>query len=101
VYWPNYDPGNDLFAPVFINAAGNGLELLYGAAPTAQFTSDGRAIFTNLGFYGPYPTTGPVRQSLNQLLLPQGYYFVQTSPVTYDMVSSTDAKAWITLQLIQ
>jgi hypothetical protein len=101
VYWPNYDPGNDLFAPVFINAAGNGLELLYGAAPTAQFTSDGRAIFTNLGFYGPYPTTGPVRQSLNQLLLPQGYYFVQTSSVTYDMVSSTDAKAWITLQLIQ
>ena len=34
IYWPAYDPGNnDLFAPVFINAAGNGLELLYGAAP--------------------------------------------------------------------
>lgn len=102
VYWPNYNPGsNDLFAPVFINAAGNGLELLYGAAPRPQFTADGRAIFTNLGFYGTYPSTGPVRQSLNQLLLPQGYYFVQTSSSSYDMVSSTDAKAWISLELVQ
>jgi hypothetical protein len=102
VYWPNYAPGsNDLFAPVFINAAGNGLELLYGAAPRAQFTADGRAVFTNLGFYGSYPSTGPARQSLTQLLLPQGYYFVQTSPSTYDMVSSTDAKAWISLELVQ
>ena len=102
VYWPDYDPGrNDLFAPVFINAAGNGLELLYGAAPRAQFTSDGRAVFTNLGFYGNYPTTGPARQSLNQLLLPQGYYFIQTSATTYDMVSSTDAKAWMSMELIQ
>jgi hypothetical protein len=102
VYWPNYSPGsNDLFAPVFINAAGNGLELLYGAAPRAQFTADGRAVFTNLGFYPPYPSSGPARQSLNQLLLPQGYYFVQTSPSSYDMVSSTDAKAWISLDLVQ
>jgi hypothetical protein len=102
VYWPNYNPGsNDLFAPVFINAAGNGLELLYGAAPRAQFTADGRAVFTNLGFYPPYPSSGPARQSLNQLLLPQGYYFVQTSPSSYDMVSSTDAKAWISLDLVQ
>jgi len=102
VYWPDYNTGsNDLFAPVFINAAGNGLELLYGAAPKAQFTADGRAVFTNLGFYGTYPTTGPARQSLNQLLLPQGYYFIQTGSGTYDMVSSTDAKAWISLQLVQ
>jgi hypothetical protein len=102
VYWPNYNPGsNDLFAPVFINAAGNGLELLYGAAPRAQFTADGRAVFTNLGFYPPYPSSGPARQSLNQLLLPQGYYFVQTGSSSYDMVSSTDAKAWISLDLVQ
>lgn len=102
VYWPNYNPGsNDLFAPVFINAAGNALELLYGAAPRPQFTADGRAIFTNLGFYGTFPSSGPVRQSLNQLLIPQGYYFVQTGPSSYDMVSSTDAKAWISLDLVQ
>ncbi|MGZ3924360.1 MAG: DUF4302 domain-containing protein [Flavisolibacter sp.] len=101
VYWPGYNGNsNDLFAPVFINAAGTGLELLYGAAPKAQFTADGRAIFTNLGSYGTYPSSGPARQSLTQLLLPQGYYFVQTSATTYDMVSSTDAKAWISMQLV-
>jgi hypothetical protein len=102
VYWQDYNTGsNDLFAPVFINAAGNGLELLYGAAPRAQFTADGRAIFTNIGFYGSYPSSGPARQALNQLLLPQGYYFIQTSASTYDMVSSTDAKAWMSVDLVQ
>jgi len=47
IYWPSYDPGNnDLFAPVFINAAGNGLELQYAAAPgTPQFTVDGCRIY--------------------------------------------------------
>jgi hypothetical protein len=98
VYWPDYNTGsNDLFAPVFINAAGNGLELLYGAAPNKpQFTADGRAVFSLLGTYGAYPSTGPAKQTLNQLLIPQGYYFVQTSATSYDMVSATDAKAWIT-----
>ena len=101
VYWPGYNGNsNDLFAPVFINAAGTGLELLYGAAPKAQFTADGRAVFTNVGTYGTYPSSGPARQALTQLLLPQGYYFVQTSATTYDMVSSTDAKAWISMELV-
>ena len=100
IYWPAYNPGsNDLFAPVFINAAGNGLELQYGAAPgTPQFTADGRAIFTLLGNYGTYPSTGPAALSRTQLLIPQGYYFIQTGPTTYDMVSASDAKAWINWQ---
>ena len=100
IYWPSYNPGsNDLFAPVFINAAGNGLELQYGAAPDKpQFTGDGRAIFTLLGTYGTYPATGPAALSLTQLLIPQGYYFIQTGPTTYDMVSASDAKAWISWQ---
>jgi Domain of unknown function (DUF4302) len=97
IYWPGYDPGNnDLFAPVFINTAGNGLELQYGAAPnTPQFTGDGRAVFTLLGNYGTYPSTGPAALTRSQLLISQGYYFVQTGPASYDMVSATDAKAWI------
>ena len=97
IYWPSYAPGsNDLFAPVFINAAGTSLELLYGAAPrVAQFTTDGRAIFSLLGNYGSYPTTGPAAQSRAQLLSPQGYYFIQTGQNSYDMVSATDAKAWV------
>ena len=100
IYWPAYAPGsNDLFAPVFINSAGNGLTLQYGAAPgTPQFTADGRAIFTLLGTYGSYPTSGPAAVSLTQLLIPQGYYFIQTGPTTYDMVSASDAKAWVSWQ---
>ena len=97
IYYPEFDPGNDLFGPVFLNAAGNGLELKYGAAPdTPQFTSDGRAVFTLIGNYGPYPSTGPAGLSRSQLLIPEGYYFVQTGPRSYDMVSAKDAKAWIT-----
>lgn len=100
IYWPDYDPGNnDLFAPVFINAAGNGLELQYAAAPDKpQFTGDGRAIFTLLGNYGTYPSTGPAALTRTQLLIPQGYYFIQTGPTTYDMVSALDAKAWVSWQ---
>ena len=97
IYWPEYDPDVDLFAPVFVNSAGTGLELKYGAAiNTPEFTADGRAVFTILGTYGTYPNTGPAAQSLIQLLIPQGYYFIQTSATSYDMVSALDAKTWIT-----
>ena len=77
--------------------AGNGLELLYGAAPdTPQFTADGRAgVHTSWGIMAPYPSTGPAGLSRTQLLIPQGYYFIQTGPTNYDMVSASDAKAWV------
>lgn len=97
IYWPEYDAGNDLLAPVFMNAEGTGLELHYGAAPeNPEFTPDGRIIFDLLGTYGDYPVSGPAAQSLTQLLIPEGYYLIQTSPTTYDMVSADDAKTWIT-----
>lgn len=97
IYWPGYAPGsNDFFGPVFLNAAGTGVELQYGVAPRVpQFTNDGRAVFTLLGSYGTYPATGPAAQTRTQLLSPQGYYFIQTGARSYDMVSATDAKAWI------
>ena len=46
----------------------------------------------------PYPSTGPAGLSRTQLLIPQGYYFIQTGPADYDMVSALDAKAWISWQ---
>jgi hypothetical protein len=71
--------------------------LQYGAAiGTPEFTADGRAVFSILGTYGTYPAAGPAAQSLIQLLIPQGYYFIQTSAASYDMVSALDAKTWIT-----
>ena len=97
IYWPGYNPGsNDLYAPVFLNAAQTALELKYGAAPaTPNFTTDGRAIFTLLGNYGTYPLTGPARLTRDQLLIPEGYYFVQISETEYDMVSAADGLAWV------
>ncbi|HTN07371.1 DUF4302 domain-containing protein [Agriterribacter sp.] len=97
IYAPEYEAGVDLYAPLFINAAGTGLEPHYGGAiSTPEFTPDGRAVFPILGTYGPYPPTGPAAESLGQLLIPQGYYFIQTSASTYDMVSADNAKTWIT-----
>lgn len=99
IYWSEYDPGNDLFAPIFVKADGSGIELQYGAAPgKPDITPDGRGVFSLLGVYGSYPTTGPAFESLMQLLIPEGYYFIQTSETSFDMVSADDAKTWISWQ---
>ncbi|MGZ8517903.1 MAG: SH3 domain-containing protein, partial [Chitinophagaceae bacterium] len=71
------------------------LELQYGTAPVPNFTTDGRAVFNQLGNYGPYPATGPAGLSRALLYNPAGFYFVQTSATTYDMVSAFDGKSWI------
>ena len=101
IYWPRVTSSNDFFGPVFLNAAGTAIDVLYGTAPTPNFTTDGRAIFIQLGNYGPpnfltYPTTGPAAQSRTLLYNSSGYYFVQTGATTYDMVSASDGKSWIT-----
>ncbi|MGH2647748.1 MAG: DUF4302 domain-containing protein [Ginsengibacter sp.] len=97
IYWPAYGNGYDFFGPVFLDAAQTGLSIYYGSAPsTPQFTSDGRAVFHELGTFGTNPTSGPAALTHDQLYIPSGYYFVQTSATTYDMVSAADGKAWIT-----
>ena len=100
LYWPKVTPSNDFFGPVFLDATGANPDILYGTPPTPNFTSDGRAIFIQLGNYGPpnfltYPATGPAALTRTQLYNPAGYYFVQTSATTYDMVSASDGKSWI------
>ncbi|MEO6188136.1 MAG: DUF4302 domain-containing protein [Ginsengibacter sp.] len=96
LYWPAYGNGYDFFGPVFIDAAQTGLSLNYGSAPnTPTFTSDGRAIFQELGTFGTNPTSGPAALTYDQLYISAGYYFVQTSLTSYDMVSADDGKAWI------
>ena len=91
-YWPKVATSNDAFGPFFLNATQDSLLLDYVNAPGfPNFTTDGRAIFVQLGDYGPpnflpYPTTGPAAQSKTLLYNSSGYYFVQTSATTYDMV---------------
>lgn len=101
LYWPRVTASNDFFGPVFLDATGTTADIFYGTAPTPNFTTDGRAVFIQLGNYGPpnfqtYPTSGPAALTRTQLYNASGYYFVQTSATTYDMVSAGDGKAWIT-----
>lgn len=97
VYQPGLTAQYDLFGPVFfINDA---LSIEYADAPKKPtFTSDGRVVFSGYGSLGPVPKTGPHVNSVNLLYDTAGFYLIQTSETTYDMVSAKDAKAWISWQ---
>ncbi|MCW3081604.1 DUF4302 domain-containing protein [Segetibacter sp.] len=96
IYYPKYGTTNDLFAPVFLDEATNSLNVDYGSAPRIPtFTSDGRALFRELGEYGTYPTTGAAAASRQVLYNSAGFYLVQTSESSYDMVGARDGKSWI------
>ncbi|WP_018615643.1 DUF4302 domain-containing protein [Segetibacter koreensis] len=98
IYWPKYAAGNDLYGPALVDTS-NSLTLHYASAPAApSFTGDGRAIFTELGTYGNYPASGPAFEMATQLYIRRGYYFVQTSQNTFDMVSALDGKSWLSWQ---
>ena len=97
IYWPTFGSNYDILAPVFINPTRDTINLFYATASRPpNFTSDGRAIFTELGTLGTNPTTGPWATTRTQLYVPNGYYFVQTSETSYDMVNVADSKIWIT-----
>ncbi|GGC01599.1 DUF4302 domain-containing protein [Dyadobacter sediminis] len=94
VYQPGINPKYDLFGPAFV--VGNALTLEYADAPaTPTFAADGRIIFTKYGTFGEFPKTGPAVSTSNLLFDTSGYYMVQTSATTYDMISAKDAKSWI------
>lgn len=99
IYYPKYATANDLFAPVFLDTAANSLSLVYGSAPKSPgYTADGRAVFTKLGTYGSYPTSGGAANTDILFYNSRGFYFVQTSETTYDMVSASDGKSWLSWQ---
>ncbi|WP_031526081.1 DUF4302 domain-containing protein [Dyadobacter crusticola] len=94
VYQPGVDNRYDLFAPIFSD--GESYIFEYAHAPARPtFTSDGRVVFKEYGKLGPVPATGPVAKAAELLYEPNGFYLIQTSETTYDMVSAKDAKAWI------
>lgn len=104
VYWagikPATGPSFDAFTPYYYAPASNSVDWIYGTGQQPAFQSDGRLVLNYLGDLtaGPYPTSGPAFQTKQQLFITNGYWFVQTSATTYDMVSAKDAKAWITWQ---
>jgi hypothetical protein len=96
IYFPAFRTNNDLFGPVFVDLTANSLTLDYATAPRfPTYTTDGRAVFTPAGDYGTFPTGGPATASRAVLYSSNGFYFVQTSETTYDMVGAADGKTWI------
>lgn len=94
VYQPGINPKYDLFGPAFFD--NTALTLEYADAPaTPTFAADGRIIFSKYGTFGEFPKTGPAVTTSNLLFDTNGYYVVQTSERSYDMVSAKDAKSWI------
>lgn len=84
----------DFVAPIFYD--GKNIYYDYGHAVAPTFTSDGRVKFEEVGKILNPPTTGPAAESIKLLYEASGFYLIQTSETTYDMVSAKDAKAWIT-----
>ncbi|MEZ2442899.1 DUF4302 domain-containing protein [Chitinophaga sp. RCC_12] len=101
-YYPQIDgPGTSLDLLGFVVKQETGGNVIsYGPgydAPT--FTSDGRIIFNDNGLYGNLPADRTAINKTRSLMAdPMGFYLVQTSSLTYDMVSARDGKSWINWQ---
>jgi hypothetical protein len=88
---PNY---YDLFAPTFL--VDNALDFPYYNVISSTFPTDGRVIFSEVRTAGTNPpVSGPFVETKKILLETSGYYLIQTSEKTYDMVSAKDATTWI------
>lgn len=97
MYFPAfYSNPADIFTPAMLDNNSVVLNEYYTIAAPPVFRTDGRATFTRLGDEGTIPVNGPVDQSNALLYNSSGFYFVQTSETTYDMVSVADSKNWIT-----
>lgn len=97
IFYPKYGGGNyDLLG--FVTLEEDGATLSYGPAFKAPaFTDDGRIRFTYYGFLGTAPDGETAVTAARTLFADtNGYYLVQASPTTYDMVSAKDGKTWIT-----
>lgn len=96
LYKPNTN-GVDAFFTIYRDTADNSLDVESGSWVTMNITtSSGRARFSEYQVRSVWPTTGPAADTRTQMFNASGYYFVQTSAITYDMVSIADAKVWAT-----
>ena len=107
VYWPQFsdlpefggskEKPVDLFGFILINREAQSVEIGYGPALITEPTTDGRVIFTKAGEFGETPEQAKpmVDATVQQLLIPEGYYVIQTEEGGFVLVSAKDAKAWI------
>lgn len=101
IFWPKYGTSSGITYDLtgFVTAGTGGLALNFGAAYRAPvFTSDGRIMFSYLGTLGDVPPEAEdaYLATAGNFLNPAGFYLIQTSATSYDMVSADDAKTWVT-----
>lgn len=98
IYWPKYDEVEGTPVDVMGFVFGNSLD--YGPAAVPSFTPDGRIVYQELGVLGEVPAehASIVEAFTQQWTIPEGYYVIQTSPASYDLVSAKDAKTWISFE---
>lgn len=72
----------------------------FGPALRTQITNSGKIIFRHEGEFGTTPEEAltAISAMRDQLVIPEGYYVIQTGENSYDLVSAKDAKAWITFR---
>jgi hypothetical protein len=91
--------GGDAFFTIYRDTADNTLDVEHGSWVTMnRNTTTGVARFTENSLRDTavkWPASGPAALTRNQMYNTSGYYFVQSSATTYDMVSIEDAKTWI------
>ncbi|WP_205512521.1 DUF4302 domain-containing protein [Longitalea arenae] len=95
--YKNNTDGADAFFTIYSDTADNSFAVVSGSWVNMTVTaSSGRARFNELEVRAnsPWPA-GPADNTRQQLYNPAGYYFVQSSDRTFDMVSIADPKIWI------
>ena len=92
LFYPKYNPAYSRLGFIVDNAYG-----AYGPAPVASFPADGTIKFTNFGSFGTAPANilPIVTSTTNKLYDAGGFYVIKTGVTSYDLVSFTDARAWI------
>lgn len=96
LYKPNTN-GIDAFFSIYRDTLDNSIDVESGSWVTMNITtSTGRARFNEYQIRTAWPVTAPATDTRTQMFNTNGYYFVQTSSYTYDMVSVSDAKIWMT-----
>lgn len=96
LYKPNTN-GVDAFFTIYRDTLDNSLDVESGSWVTMNITtSTGESKFNEYQIRSAWPATGPADLTRKQMFQSNGYYFVQTSSITYDQVSIADAKVWMT-----
>lgn len=90
--------GGDAFFTVYRDTADNALDVVNGSWVRMNIATSGQARISELELRVdsiPWPPSGAAAQTRSQMYNSSGYYFVQSSSITYDMVSVADPKTWI------